>query len=99
MPPKRRLSKRKMVVITVSISENSLDIIDKYMANKDYGFYASRSEFVRVAIITQLKEDLSHMEQIADRIEEYETQDSKYIKIPYENGESKVYKIVRRLEY
>ena len=91
-------TKRKMCIITLNVPENYVDIIDKYLCSFNYGFYTSRSEFIRTAINNQLEKDLGIMDYIANKVEKYENQDTQTIRIPYENGESKLYKIVRRLE-
>ena len=83
-----------MKIVTCNLPRKHLAYINKLL---EWGIVPSRSEYVRVAVANQIRNDFETKGYVEEVIEE--TIDNKtFIKIPGYNGDKPV-EIIRRLEY
>ena len=100
-----------MKIVTVNVPESYIEAIAKLVGNE--GIYPSRSELIRVAVREFLLKELNMAENLTKygqaKPDEEEYDDNKYVKIPVQQindvgekeytGETKVYRIIKRLEH
>jgi len=90
----RSISHGELKIITVNISVEHLKYIQQLM---DWGLVPSRSEYMRIAVANQIKDDFETKKYVKSVIEK--TIDTKkFIKIPGYNDDKPV-QIIKRLEY